>query len=393
LPNVTGRARDGARVPLWHNAAASRLVVQVVFVALVLAAYWWLAGNLITNLRRLDLATGFDFLDQSAGFAIPHSDFDSNDPISRAIVIGVRNTAAVAGVGLILATVVGVIVGTARLSQNWLIRRAAGAYVETLRNVPVLVVIIFFYTAVVLRLPPMSRAAEWGDFLILSNGGLAVPSLHNARGTNAFAWAVVLAVIMATVVWVWRTRLFDRTGVRANSLRWSAGTFVGLTVVAYLILRAPVGISLPVRTGPRIAGGIVLGPEYAALLIGLSAYTAAHIAEIVRGSVLAVSRGQSEAALALGLSNAQRLRLVVLPQALRFMIPPLSNQYLNLTKNSSLAIAIGFPEVTRIVRIAIGQGSPAPQAIALLMLIYLAFSLTLSLGTNLINRRLQLVTR
>lgn len=370
-----------------------RLAVQALFLALVFGAYWWIAGNLITNMHRLRLDASFDFLQQPAGFAIPDSSFDSSDSVGSAILVGVRNTATVSVAGIALATLLGIVTGVARLSQNWLVRRAAGAYVETVRNVPVLVVIIFFYTAVVLRLPPLARAIQWADGFILSNSGLAVPSLRDTGDGTAFGWIVAAGALAAAGVWAWRGRLFDRTGRPPLRVRWSAGTFAIIVVGGYLALGGPVALSLPERAGPRILGGMVLNPEYAALLFGLVAYTASHIAEIVRGSVLAVPAGQSEAALALGLSDRQRLRLVVLPQAFRIMVPPLANQYLNLTKNSSLAIAIGYPELAQVVSIAIGQRSPAPQAIAVLMLIYLALSLTISLGTNLVNRRLQIAGR
>ena len=375
--------------PLWRRAFVRRIVVQALFALLLFAAYWWLAGNLITNLRRSNLTTDFAFLSQPAGFAIADSDFSATQSTGRAILVGARNTIAVAAAGIVLATIAGVLLGVARLSQNWIVRRAAGAYVETLRNVPVLVVIIFFYTAVVLQLPPLNRAAEWLGLAIVSNGGIAVPSLRDSGAATAFGWSILVAAVAAGAAWMWRGRVFDRTGAPARRLRWSGGVFVAIVVGAYVVLGIPVEPSLPVREGPRILGGIVLNTEYAALLIGLVAYTASHIAEIVRGSIQAIPRGQSEAALALGLSNAQRMRLIVLPQAFRIMVPPLANQYLNLTKNSSLAVAIGFPELTRIVQIAIGQRAPAPQAILVLMGIYLFFSLTISAGTNLLNRRLQ----
>lgn len=370
-----------------------RLAAQAVFLALVFAAYWWLAGNLVTNLERNQIPTSFDFLRQPAGFAIPDSDFRSSQTVGRAILVGIRNTLNVSVAGIVLATIVGIGIGVARLSQNWIVRRSAGAYVETLRNVPLLVVIVFFYTAGVLKLPPIARAIEWFDLVILSNSGVAVPSVRDAGGARAFGWVVALAGVAAAGVWAWRGRVFDRTGRTPRRLRWSGGTFAAIVAGGYLALGAPVEPSLPVREGPRFLGGIVLNPEYAALLIGLVAYTSSHIAEIVRGSIQSVARGQSEAALALGLTNAQRLRLVVIPQAFRVMVPPLANQYLNLTKNSSLAIVIGYAELTRIVRIATGQGSPAPQAIVVLMGAYLAISLTIAAITNLVNRRLHAVAR
>jgi len=370
-----------------------RLALQALFVLVVVAAYWWIAGNLVENLDRQNLDTSFEFLDQPAGFAIPDSDFDSSESVGRAIRVGVKNTATVAVTGIALATIVGILIGVARLAQNWIVRRAASVYVETLRNIPVLVVIIFVYFALVLRLPPLADAVQWAGALILSNSGVAVPSLKDAGGSAAFGRVVVAAVIAAIAVWNWRGRVFAQTGRAAHRGRWVLGTFAVIVAGGYAALGGPVELSLPERVGPRVLGGITLNPEYAALLVGLVLYTSSHIAEIVRGSILAVPSGQSEAALALGLSEPQKIRLVVLPQAFRIMIPPLANQYLNLTKNSSLAIAIGYAELTRITRIAIGQGSPAPQAIAVLMGLYLMLSLTISAIANIVNRRLQIGTR
>jgi general L-amino acid transport system permease protein len=293
-------------------------------------------------------------------------------------------------IGIALSTVLGVLVGIARLSSNWLVRRAASAYVETIRNIPVLVVIIFFSAAVILTLPSVDNPIEWFDAIVLSKRGLWIPSLVANDGAGAFGATLVVGVLAAGLVALWRTRVSDATGRPHHRVAWAFGTVLAVGVVAYLVLGGPLSVSLPERTARTVAGGSIVGPELAALLAGLVVYTASHIAEVVRGSVQAVPKGQTEASQALGLGAGQRLRFVVLPQAFRIAIPPLSNQYLNLTKNSSLGVLIGYPELMRVTRIAIGSGAPAPQTIAVLMFIYLLISLAIAGLVNVANRRLQL---
>jgi len=306
------------------------------------------------------------------------------------MIVGAKNTITVAVLGIVLATVVGVAVGIARLSTNWLVRRAASLYVESLRNIPVLVIIIFFSAAVILTLPRIENSIEWLDAIVMSNRGTWVPTVVGRDGVGAFWIAVAAGVVIALGIAWWRTKRFEATGRPHHRVLWTIGVVAVAVIVAYLALGQPLVASLPERTARSVTGGRVVSPEFTALLLGLVAYTASHIAEIVRGSILAVPRGQTEAATAVGLGPMQRLRFVVLPQAFRVAIPPLSNQFLNLTKNSSLAIVIGYPELMRVTRVAIGNGSPAPQALVLLMVVYLALSLTISAAANLANRRLEL---
>jgi general L-amino acid transport system permease protein len=307
-----------------------------------------------------------------------------------ALIVGAKNTITVSVLGIALATVLGVVVGIARLSTNWIVRRVASLYVESLRNIPVLVIIVFWSAAVILTLPRIEDSIEWLDAIVLSNRGLWVPTVVGRDGVGAFWIALAAAGVGALALAWWRTRRFEVTGRPHHRLLWAIGVIVGVAAVVYVALEQPLVVSLPERTARSVAGGRVVSPEFTALLVGLVVYTASHIAEIVRGSIQAVPRGQTEAATAVGLSPFQRLRYVVLPQAFRIAIPPMSNQFLNLTKNSSLAIVIGYPELMRVTRIAIGNGSPAPQSLALLMVVYLALSLTISAAANLANRRLQL---
>jgi general L-amino acid transport system permease protein len=388
--STAARAPRAPRPPLWRDVRVLRLAFQVLFLGAVAALLLYLYTTGLGNLRRLGIPTGFGFLQQPAGFRIAGSDFRPSQTVFDAVFVGVRNTVLVSALGIALATVLGILIGIARLSANWIVRRAAAVYVESLRNIPVLIIILFFYLAVFLRLPPIGEAVEWADVLVLSNRGLVVPWLDATAGTALFLVLLLVAAAVAAAVVVWRTRVFDLTGRPHRRVLWGAGTFVVLGAVAYVAGGAPLALSLPERGDLGTEHGLALSPEYGALLAGLTLYTASHIAEIVRGSLLAVPRGQTEAANALALSGVQRLRFVILPQAFRIMIPPLANQFLNLTKNSSLGVAVAFPEVTRIMRIAIGQAAPAPQSVAVLMLVYLTLSLIISLVANLVNWRVTL---
>jgi general L-amino acid transport system permease protein len=370
-----------------------RWVLQAVFLFLVALLLLYLWETVTDNLRRLGIRTDFRYLRQPAGFAIPNSDFRSSQSLFDAVLVGIQNTAKVALLGIVLATILGVLVGVARLSSNWLVRRAAAAYVESFRNVPVLIIIIFFWLAVFLRLPPIREATEILDLIVLSNRGLVVPWFDKVDSGAVFGLVALAGLVLAVAAWLWRTRRFDRTGEPPRRALWAGGILLAVLVVGFFVTGRPWVLETPERGELSTAGGFRLTPEYAALLIGLSMYTASHIAEIVRGSILAVPRGQSEAAGAVGLSGFQRLRHVVLPQAFRISVPPIANQYLNLVKNSSLGVAVSYYEVTKITQVSISQAAPAVQAILLLMGVYLVFSLSIALVTNLINRRLTLKGR
>lgn len=386
---MTTVGRSSRRPPPWRNVRVLQVAFQAAFVLVVAVVILYLFANVTRNLDRLGIGTSFGYLSQPAGFAIPDSDFRSTQSLSAALLVGVENTASISLLGIALASILGVVVGVARLSGNWLVRRTAALYVESLRNVPVLLIILFWYLGVLLRLPPIGRAVDW-DVLVLSNRGLVGPGLRETGDLLVLAVFAALGVVGAAASWIWRTRRLDRTGQPHHRVLSSGGVLAAALIVGYFAGGRPLALSLPERGELATTGGFRLGPEYTALLIGLTLYTASHIAEIVRGSILAVPREQKEAAEALGLSGFDRLRHVVLPQAFRIAIPPVGNQYLNLVKNSSLGVAIAFPEVTRITRITISQGGPAPQAIVVLMAVYLVFSLSISLVMNLVNRRLAL---
>lgn len=381
------------RPPPWRDVRVIRVVLQVGFLVAVVGLVYWLFNNLTTNMSARGIRTDFGFLDQRAGFAILGSEFRSSQSIQDALIVGVQMTLRVAIIGMVVALVLGVIVGVARLSTNWLLRRAAGAYVEILRNVPPLVLIVFFYFGVITRLPGITEPHEPGGVAILSNRSLWVPWVRVDEGATGFLLALGLGVVAAIVVGIWRTRRFDATGQPHHRALYGLLVFVAIGVIAWLLLDRPTELSVPVRDGRRVEGGAQLYPEYGALLISLVLYTSSFIAEIIRGAIQAVPRGQVEAASALGLRWFDRLRYVILPQALRIATPATGNEFLNLTKNVSLGVAIAFPELLRVARIAIGNGHPAPQLVFISLGGYLVLSLIISFLVNVANRRLQLVER
>lgn len=396
---MTATAARRTRPPLWRNIRVLRIAVQVVVLVLVVLGIRQLLSNLVTGLEDTGISTSFDFLDAPTGFRIADSNFTPDSPSSELFLQGIKNTALVAVVGILLASVIGLLVGVARLSSNWLLAKLATVFVETLRNIPPLVVIIFFFAAMFRDALPAIREARRvgspvGDdtALLLSNSTFAVPSL--VRESAFGAWLAVLAVAgaIAVALWIWRTRVEIATGRPARRVALSGGLLLAAVVLGLLLLDA-LSMSWPTLEANRVAGGFRFTTAYAALTLALALYTASHIAEIIRGSIQAVAKGQFEAAEALALTGFQRYRFVILPQALRIAVPPTINQYLNLTKNTSLAVAIGYPDLTNLTKSLIGNGKPAPQSILILMSIYLVFSLVISLIVNVLNLRFQLAGR
>jgi general L-amino acid transport system permease protein len=384
---------EGARPPFWRDVRILKVVAQILAVLAAVLFVYVIWFNLTNNLAARGLSLGFDFLDEPFGVPVAGSDFNPGSAIWRALLVGLQNTFALVIVGIPLVTIIGVLVGIGRLSTNWLVAKASAVYVEVLRNTPPLLVIFFAFNAVILQLALISDPIVLFDLIIINNRFIAVASLSNAEGSGVFWAAIAVAVLVAIVVWIWRTRRFDATGEPHHRVLWSLGVVLGVTLAAYFLLDAPVRLSRPVLDGRVLTGGISGLAAFFAMLAALVLYTASHVAEIVRGSILAVPRGQTEAANALALSGFQRLRHVVLPQAMRIAIPPVISQYLNYTKNTSLGIAVGYTEFTLIAFQAIGNGQPAPQLILLVMLGYLIFSLVISGLVNVLNRRLQYVTR
>jgi general L-amino acid transport system permease protein len=381
-----------------------RVVGQVLAVGVVVLALRWLAANLTDNLDRLNIGLDFGFLSRPTQFQIPyHSTFNPRSPVVDMVLVGVKNTLLAGFFGILLALSVGLMLGTSRLSANWLMSRLATVYVEFFRNIPPLVIIIFFGAAIFTYgpLPNLRQAILIGlpgsdsNLAVLSNDQWGVPGFSG--GQNWVGFAVVLGVGLALAVgaWWWRTSVNDRTGRPHRRVAWSLGILVGVGVIGYLALGGPFTMSWPAQSENRrlIVGGFRMNWGFMSLTAALGLYTASHVGEIVRGSIQAVPRGQTEASSALALTGFQRYRFVVLPQALRIAIPPVINQCLNLVKNTSLGTAVAYAEIAALTQTSIGNGRPALQSIVVMMAVYLLISLTISFFLNVVNRRLQLVTR
>lgn len=382
-----------ARPPLWRDVRILRFAFQAAVLAAVGAFLLWLAGNVRANAQATNIPLSYDYLDQPAGFPIAGNAFRQTQSTWDAIVVGLGNTVRVSLAGIVLATIIGTLVGIGRLSTNWLVSKAAQTYVEVFRNIPLLVIIVFTYLAVFLQLPRIENATSIDGLLVLSVRGVAVPWVRaDGRGLRVLA-LLAAAALVAYAVARWRHRVTDRTGQPAYAGVAATASAVAVTAVGMVALGGPLDVTAPRLDERQVTGGITMGIEYAALLCALVVYTASHIAEIVRGSIQAVPGGQIEAATALALSPGQRMRRVILPQAMRVATPALGNQYLNLTKNSSLAVAISYFELTKVTQVAIASRAPAVPSYGLLLLIYLVVSLVISAFTNAINRRMALVER
>jgi general L-amino acid transport system permease protein len=380
-------AAEAARPPLWRDIRVLRILGQVVFLFLVVWFLRELYLNLEFGMRRQGQDLSYEFLRSRAGFSIKEGiSYSPNQPYLRAFLVGLVNTIRVAAIGIVLATLVGVVIGVARLSPNWLLRKASQVYVEFIRNTPVLIQIVFWYFAVVLTLPAIEGGFSLGGVFFLSNQGTAIPWPRLGPGAGTWGLFLLVGLVVSGAVWWWRTRANERTGRPHHRVALSLGAFLAAAAVGYVVAGDALRLDVPSVTGLLYAGGFQLSPEYTAVLIGLVIYTAAFIAEIVRGSILAVDKGQKEAGAALGLSPFQQLRHVVLPQALRIAIPPINSQYLNLTKNSSLAVAVGYPELASVSSTMINQAGRAFQITVMVMATYLTLSLAISLLMNLANR-------
>lgn len=378
-----------SRPPLWRDVRVLRVVLQLAVLVAVVAFVSYLADNLRANNVQFD----WGFLDQQSGFPIAYTDHGAANTISSAILTGLRNTITVAVVGIALTLVLGTVLGIARLSENWIVRRVAGVYVEVLRNVPPLLAIVFVNTLALTTFPPIAEADEYGGLLVVSVAETGVVTLRGDGNGWPYIGLLVLAVVAAVVLGRWRGRLEERTGAPARRWLWSGGVFLAVAVVGYVALSAPVVLSRPEVEGLGVVGGARMGLPFVSTLVGLTLYTSSHVAEIVRGSILAVPRGQLEAAGAVGLSPGQRLRYVVLPQAFRIATPPIINQCLNLTKNTSLGVAVAFAELMGVTNTVIGNGHPAIPSILVAMGLYLVVSLSISLVANVAHHRLRLVER
>ncbi|RFD27918.1 amino acid ABC transporter permease [Pseudomonas sp. GL93] len=369
---------------------------QIITIVAVVSLGWYLFHNTQTNLQHRGITSGFDFLERSAGFGIAQHliDYTESDSYARVFVIGLLNTLLVTVIGVVLATLLGFIIGVARLSPNWMINKLATVYVEVFRNIPPLLQILFWYFAVFLTMPGPRNSHNFGDTFFVSSRGLNMPAALAADGFWPFVASLVVAIVAIVLMTRWANKRFEATGVPFHKFWAGLALLVVIPTLCVLIFGTPLHWEMPKLAGFNFVGGWVLIPELLALTLALTVYTAAFIAEIVRSGIKSVSHGQTEAARSLGLRPGPTLRKVIIPQALRVIIPPLTSQYLNLAKNSSLAAGIGYPEmVSLFAGTVLNQTGQAIEVIAITMSVYLAISISISLLMNGYNKRIALIER
>jgi len=380
----------------WYDPRIRSIFFQIVTLSLVFWAGWTLIENTLSNMESRGISTGFGFLDETAGFGIIMSliPYDATMSYGRTFLVGLTNTLLVSAMGIVAATILGFILGVARLSSNWLVAKVALVYIEVIRNIPLLLQIFFWYFAVLSNLPSPRQSVDVGGAVFLNNRGLYLPEPVTQEGFG-LVWGVLIVAIVAVVALrLWANKRQLATGQIFPTFKVGLSALVLLPLLAYLVAGQPLTWDIPALKGFNFGGGITIIPELAALWIALSLYTASFIAEIVRSGILSVSKGQTEASKALGLPNSLTLRLVVIPQAMRVIIPPLTSQYLNLVKNSSLATAIGYPDLVAVfMGTTLNQTGQAVEVVAITMAVYLTISLLISLFMNIYNRAVAIKER
>jgi len=400
-PNPVPPAQGPPREAWLYDPKVRGAAYQIVLVLLLGFVVYAAATNAIENLQRARIASGFGFWNVTAGFDVSQSLIPfsaAGSTYGQAFLVGLLNTLLVSAIGIVLATLLGFVMGVARLSTNWIIQKLATVYVETIRNIPLLLQLFFWYYAVIGSLPQPRESVRFGAGFFLNTRGLFLPKPILASDAWLVPAAFAAGLVGAVAFRIWAKRQQERTG-RQYPVGWTAlALILGLPTLAWAGLalagQNPITFDVPEQSRFNLRGGMQLGPEFVALLLGLVIYTGAFIAEVVRAGILSVSRGQTEAASSLGLHPGQTLRLVVIPQAMRVIIPPLTNQYLNLTKNSSLAVAIGYPDLVQVfMGTVLNQTGQAIEIVAITMLVYLTISLVTSAVMNLYNRRVAIVER
>jgi len=393
--NTTDDVLAPSPVPFLRDPAKRAIVFQVVALLLVAFVSYYLYSNTQANLERQSIATGFGFLDKEASFEIGESviEYSAADSYADALLVGALNTLKVSFIGVLFTIILGTVIGVARLSSNWLVAKLAGGYIEVMQNIPVLLQLFFWYAIFYESFPSPRQALNPFNGVFLCNRGLifGVPESHAAHG--AMLWAFVAALAIGWFLNRWGKQRQAQTGQIFPSIRVTLALSIILPLLVWAFAGAPTAMDIPELRGFNFRGGVTVSPEFSALLLGLVFYTAAFVAEIVRAGIQSVGHGQVEAAKAVGLRSGQVLHLVILPQALRVIIPPLTSQMLNLTKNSSLAIAIGYADFVAVTNTTINQTGQAIEGVALIMLIYLFFSLSTSLFMNWYNKKMALVER
>jgi general L-amino acid transport system permease protein len=385
-----------AKPPVWNDPRYRALFFQVLVLGGVVLMAVYLVRNTMANLERQGIASGFEFLETTAGFSISQTlvEYSEESSYARAFLVGLLNTILVSVIGIFFATIIGFVIGVARLSRNWLISTLAAVYIEILRNIPLLLQIFFWYFAVLRTVPSPKNSYSLFDSFFLNIRGLYSPAPVFEAGFWLVLVALVTGVIGVVVLARWAHARQDRTGEQFPVFFTSLGVLIGLPLLAAIVAGFPLSWNYPELKGFNFVGGMVVIPELVALALALSTYTASFIAEIVRAGILAVSHGQTEAAYSVGLRSGPTLRLVVIPQALRVIIPPLTSQYLNLMKNSSLAAAIAYPDIVLVFAgTVLMQTGQAVEIIAITMAVYLTLSLLISAFMNWYNKKMALVER
>ena len=388
-------AGHAPRVPLINDPRVRGLFFQALLVVGLLAFAGWIISNTIDNLQRQNLSSGFGFLKGRAGFEVSDSliPFSSDSTYLRALYVGILNTISVAALGIVTATLVGFLIGVGHLSHNWLVRKICTVYVEIFRNIPPLLVIFFWYFGVlsVLPLPKESIPLPFGSYL--NSRGFFLPSAQFGPGSWLILAGLVTGIALTAFVAIKAKRRQMATGQPFPVFLTGLALIIGMPLIGFIAAGMPLSFEFPKLSTFNLVGGSQIKPEFLALYLALSFYTAAFIAEIVRGGIMGVSKGQTEASYALGLRPGPALRLVVIPQAMRIIIPPLTSQFLNLTKNSSLAIAIGFPDLVAIGGTILNQTGQSIEIVAIWMVAYLGLSLLTSAFMNWFNAKMALVER
>jgi general L-amino acid transport system permease protein len=383
------------KVPFWLNPKVRAILFQFVTFCLVGLLAYYLVSNTLVNLKKQNIATGFSFLHKESSFEVGESliPYSAADTYARALLVGVLNTIKVAFVGVVITIILGTFIGVARLSTNWLLSKLAAIYIEVMQDIPILLQLFFWYAIFYESLPSPQEAVNPGAGIYMSNRGVAftIPEGHPAHKYMLLAF--VAACMIVYLMRRWARKRQERTGQFFPTFRVGIAIVLVLPFITWLGFGAPTQMDVPKLVGFNFEGGLTVSPEFIALLLGLVLYTAAFVAEVVRAGIQSVSKGQREAAMAIGLRPALVLNLVILPQALRVIVPPLTSQMLNLTKNSSLAVAIGYPDFVSVANTTINQTGQSIEGVALIMAVYLFFSLSTSAFMNWYNKRVALVER
>jgi general L-amino acid transport system permease protein len=383
------------KVPFWLDPKKRAIMFQVFILCMVGLLAYYLVSNTLVNLEKQKIATGWGFLGKESSFEIGESliSYSAASTYARALLVGALNTLKVSFIGIVITLILGTIVGVARLSGNWLVSKLAGLYIEVMQDIPVLLQLFFWYAIFYELLPSPRQALCPVSGLYLCNRGVAF-AIPEANPAHKYMFlAFVIACIVAYVIRRWATKRQEQTGRYFPVLRVSISIIIGFPLLVWLAFGAPTALNAPKLVGFNFKGGVTVSPEFIALLMGLVLYTAAFVAEVVRAGIQSVSKGQREAAMSIGLRPPLVLNLVILPQALRVIIPPLTSQMLNLTKNSSLAVAIGFPDFVSVANTTINQTGQAIEGVAIIMAVYLVFSLSTSAFMNWYNKKVKLVER